>query len=222
MSREPRIHIADAGDVARYGAGQPTGEVRTEAAQSEGAPDATSVSPEAAEGDPTEALRREVEQYKDKLLRAKADHQNYVKRAATEREEAIRYGNVELVRALLEVLDDLERTEQAAGESAAGYPPFAKGGTGGVTALRDGLRLIREKFHKVLADRRVEPIEAAGKPFDPTVHEALTRVPSDDVPAGMVAREFQRGYTLDGRVVRPAKVAVSSGPMGDAAGPGGG
>jgi len=145
-------------------------------------------------------LRQEVEEWKDRFLRAKAEQQNAARRAAGELEESVRYANRNVFKALLDVVDDFERTMEGI-ESA-----------GSVDAVVDGVKLVREKLHKLLRDNQVEPIEAENVPFDPAKHEALMQQPSPEHEPGTVIRQVQMGYTFRQRVLRPAKVIVAVAP----------
>lgn len=154
-----------------------------------------------AEGaDEVAAVRREVEELRDKNLRLVAETQNLQKRALREKQEALRYAESEFARELLVVLDDLERTQESAKTATD------------VKSVADGVRIVYENFLKVLRQHEIEPIDALGKPFDPTYHEALMQQPSDKHPAGTVMQEMARGYTMHQRVIRPSRVVVSSGP----------
>ena len=147
-----------------------------------------------------EALQREARELRDKNLRLIADGRNFQQRAQREKQEAIKYAEADLARELLLVLDDLERTREAV---RAGNE---------VTAIADGLRLMHERFLKVLKAHHIEPIEALRKPFNPDLHEALLQQPSDEHPAGTVMQEVARGYKMHERVLRPSRVTVSTGP----------
>lgn len=150
-----------------------------------------------------EKARGDAADLKDKWLRAAADLENYRKRSAREREDAVKFGNEKLLRELLPVLDDLDRTVEAV---------QAAGSQGAIGTLIDGLRLVQKKFLAQLEKNGVEAFTAVGQPFDPSVHEAVQQVHSDEVPAGAVAQEVRRGFNLNGRLLRPALVAVSLGP----------
>lgn len=143
----------------------------------------------------TAALRAKVEKLEDALLRARADYQNFQRRAAVERSEAIRYANAGLMKSLLGVLDDLERAMSS-----------PSGETG---AVDEGVRLVYENLLKALRDHGLETISADNEPFDPSVHEALMQQPSADHPSGTILEEFAKGYRLRDRVLRPSKVVVS-------------
>lgn len=137
----------------------------------------------------------------DRVLRLQAEIENVRKRAQRDVEEGLRFANLPLIEDLLPVLDNLTRaTESASTEATA-------------AGLVDGVQMVVRQLEEVLARRgcgRIEP--APGEEFDPHVHEALLQQPSDDAPAGSVATLVQAGYQLHDRVVRPAKVIVSSGP----------
>lgn len=139
--------------------------------------------------------------WREKFLRAKADLQNYQRRAVQEQQTSVRYAVADFARSLLEVVDDLQRTLQAAEEKSS------------PEALVTGVRLVYEKLLKVLTENQVRPIEALGRTFDPKYHEALLQQPSHE-PDNTVIQEVQRGYTLHDRVLRPARVVISksSGP----------
>ncbi len=152
-----------------------------------------------AESELNQALR-ERDEFKDKWLRAQAEAQNQAKRLRADREEAVRYANAGFARSLLNVVDDLERSLQAAEQSAD------------VESLKAGVRIVLDHLLKVMADNGVQSIAAVGEPFDPTRHEALTQQPSTELPAGTVLQEVQKGYQLHDRVLRPSRVIVSTNP----------
>ncbi len=146
------------------------------------------------------AAEQENIDWQDKFLRAKADYQNLQKRAADEQRNAIRYANADFARALVQVLDDFERTLEAAEKA-----PEAD-------SVVSGVKLVYEKLLKLLGDHDVEPIESLGQPFDPHLHEALMQEPCATLPPDSVLREIERGYKLHDRVLRPARVVISKAP----------
>ncbi len=148
----------------------------------------------------SDAAEQENIDWQDKFLRAKADYQNLQKRAAEEQRNAIRYANGDFARSLVQVLDDFERTIEAAEEA-----PEAD-------SIMSGVKLVHEKLLKLLSDHHVEPIEALGQPFDPHLHEALMQEPCETLPPDSVIREIERGYKLYDRVLRPARVVISKAP----------
>jgi molecular chaperone GrpE len=146
-----------------------------------------------------ESLRGELDQARDKLLRAQADFDNYQKRVLRERAEERRYAFLPLLRDLLSVRDNLQRALDAAEES------------GSQTSLLEGVRMVAQQLRTVFEQYGCREITAQGAEFDPHLHDALTMQPSQE-PAGRVLSVFRPGYQLHDRVVRPAQVVVSSGP----------
>lgn len=139
----------------------------------------------------------------DRFLRAAADLENYKKRAARERQEAVQYANETLVSKLLPVLDNFDRALAAAdaGQSAD------------AAALRAGVEMIRQQLHQVLAESGLEVVDGLGQPFDPRVHEAIGQQETADVPEGQVIQQVRKGYKLRGRLLRPASVIVARAPV---------
>ena len=137
-----------------------------------------------------------------KLAYLAAEFDNYRKREQREREAHIAFGNERLVQAMLHVHDNLER---AIAQGAA---------SGSAEGLLEGVRMTYALFLAELRKFGVEQLGAAGMPFDPAFHEAVAQLPSDAVPEGRVIEEACKGYTLNGRLLRAAQVAVSSGGAG--------
>jgi len=146
-----------------------------------------------------ESLRRELEELRERNLRLLAESRNLQQRAQRDKAQALKYAEADFARSLLLVLDDLERTLESI-QAGADVP-----------AISEGVRIVYEHFLKILKDRHIEPIEAAGRVFDPELHEALYQQPSEEHAAGIVLREAARGYKMHDRVIRTAKVVVSSG-----------
>lgn len=150
--------------------------------------------------DPIAPLQARIESLEDQLLRAKAETQNIQRRAAQERNEAIRFANADLMRALIPVLEDFDRAMEAADSSNE--------------AILEGTRLVHANLIKALRDAGLEPIEAKGEDFDPSIHEALMHQPTSEAPPGRVIEQVTRGYRLRDRVLRPARVVVAKAPEG--------
>ena len=167
-------------------------------------PDSTQTA-EISDADRIAELRARVSSLEESLLRARAEAQNIQKRGISERNEAIRYANAELMKMLIPVLEDFERTQ------AAGDPAVPK-------SVIEGTRLVYANLLKALADFGLEPIDAQGQTFDPAIHEALSIVPTDQVPPGKVLEQVTRGYRLRDRVLRPARVIVSKAAEANPAG----
>ncbi len=144
-----------------------------------------------------EEKQKEAAANYDKYLRAVADLDNYKKRAARERADYIKYANENILKDLLSVLDNLERAR----EHAANSRDF--------DSFLEGLDLIQGQFKDLLARHGVETVETKDREFDPNVHEAVMRVPGTAENDNKIVEEFQRGYILNGRLLRPAKVSVA-------------
>ena len=171
------------------------------------------VVPEAAEGgDPTskaEAKLRErlaaVEKDKqdtyERLLRTAADFDNFRKRARKDQDDARLKAKEEVLKEILPGIDNLERAV-AAGDASS-------------EAVVNGVKLVLRQFQNALERVDVKSFEAAGTPFDPTRHEAISQVETADQPPGTVVAEMQRGYTIGPRLLRPALVTVAKAPAGE-------
>jgi molecular chaperone GrpE len=155
--------------------------------------------------DEIEELKRQLADKNDRLLRALAEADNVRRRAQREREESARYAGEALVRDLIPVLDNLDRALEAA--RAAGEAP----------GIVDGVELIRREFLKVLERHGVTRYSGLGQRFDPNQHEAIARIVSVDNEPDTVVGETVPGYSLRGRVIRAAQVAVAAAPDEDAA-----
>ncbi|MEJ2744520.1 MAG: nucleotide exchange factor GrpE [bacterium] len=136
-------------------------------------------------------------EYHDRWLRAAADLENYKKRAERERSDIQKYAHEEIMSDLLVVLDNFERALKAA-ETGAGSEQ-----------LTEGVKLIQKQLLTVLQKYGLRPIEAIGKPFNPEYHEAVAQAETDEHPEGTVLTEQLKGYTLNGRLLRPAVVVTS-------------
>lgn len=157
--------------------------------------------PETADGDTLLAKYRELEdklsEAQERVLRTAADAENFKKRLQREKEEQTRYANESLMRELLPVIDNLERALE---HSEAGAD---QGG------LLEGLNMTLKGLLDTLTRFGCTPVEAAGKPFDPNFHEAVSQEESADHEPNTVLRELQKGYMLKERLLRPAMVLVS-------------
>jgi molecular chaperone GrpE len=140
-----------------------------------------------------------AEEHWERLLRTTADFDNFKKRVAREKQEAIRYANEALLQKLVPLLDNFEMAlaaiQQQQNDSAQ--------------SLRAGIQMVHQQFKTVLADAGLEEIEALGKPFDPNLHEAVSQAETADVPEGQVLQQLRRGYRLRDRLLRPASVVVA-------------
>jgi molecular chaperone GrpE len=173
--------------------------------ESQDAPEPTAVEA----GQETEELLRKLEDaqkaaelFKDQLLRKAAEFENYKKRTEAEAGLLIKSANEGLILALLPILDDFRRSLKQGGAVLREDPFFL------------GVELIQNKFSKLLEQYGLSPFDSVGQPFDVEYHDALLQMPSDTVPAHVVLEEVERGYKLNGKVLRHAKVIVSSGKAG--------
>ena len=146
---------------------------------------------------------KEAKENYEKYLRSVAELENYKKFAARERSDLIRYNNENIIRDILPILDGLDRALDLAGTSKD------------VNAFMDGVRMIQEQLFNCLEKYGVRKIEAAGREFDPNIHEALLQVESDEHEDNHVVTEFEKGYLLNDRLLKPAKVSVSKRPSGE-------
>jgi len=151
-----------------------------------------------------DALRREAEENRDRLLRLAAEFENYKKRMAREREVLLKYAGENILRELLTTVDNLDRAIEQGTADCGGAQKKLDSMLEGVELTRKGLLATLEKFE-------VTPIESVGRIFDPNEQEAMTMEASDKVRSNHVLREFVKGYRFKDRLLRPAKVVVSSG-----------
>ena len=142
-------------------------------------------------------LAAEKADLKDRLLRTLADFDNFRRRAERDRSEYVQFAAMEMVRDLIPILDDFRRAMQV----EIADKEYAK-----------GIELIDQRLFEALKKAGLEPIEAAGKPFDPNLHQAVVRVQSEEFPDQTVLEEFQSGYNFKGKLLRPAMVKVAVKP----------
>jgi molecular chaperone GrpE len=139
-------------------------------------------------------LTEELDTERERGLRMSAEFDNYRRRTRQEQALAEQNGKRGVLLAFLDVMDDFDRALLHLGEAT--------------DAVANGLRLIRQRFSDVLHSNGVTPFDSEGKPFDPTVHEAMTVIDSDGEESGTVYTEHRRGYFINGELLRPARVAV--------------
>jgi molecular chaperone GrpE len=159
--------------------------------------DSLTDTPESAVGiDPAADLRRERDDFQDRLLRKTAEFENYRKRVERERREQADQKVVDLLLELLLVVDDFDRARTVEAEDATG--PYRK-----------GMELIHQKLQDLLQKYRVRPIDAVGADFDPNIHQAVLHEESEAHREGEVIEELRRGYTIGDRLLRPSMVKVA-------------
>jgi len=175
------------GDVAAEAPAEPS------SAEKEGADGDQAAKPE----DPIEEARAEIARLRDQLLRTAADFDNFRKRTRRELDDAHKRGKEELLRELLPVFDNLERAVVHAGQASD------------AKAVADGVGMVLKQFSDTLAKVGIKRIPAVGGPFDPSLHEAIQQVETDDHPPGTIVAEVQPGYALGDRLVRASMVVVA-------------
>ncbi len=156
------------------------------------------------------AAQADAAAQKDQMLRVAAEFENYKKRMMREKTMAVKYAGEPILREILATVDNLERA-LAQGE-AEGVDAEK-----GLAALLEGVQLTLKSLVTTLSKFEVVPLDSVGEPFDPTNHEALTMEASDSIPANHVLTEFEKGYQYKDRLLRAAKVIVSSGETNETA-----
>ncbi|AKO53726.1 molecular chaperone GrpE [Marinobacter psychrophilus] len=163
---------------------------------------------EAAEGEPEsspsadlEALQAQVQEFQEQVLRSHAEMQNVRRRAENDVEKAHKFAVEKFVKELLPVVDSLEKAvESTEGHESSGDL---------VASIRQGVELTLDMFLSGLKKFNVERLNPVGEPFDPQYHEAMSMVPAPNAEPNSVVAVMQKGYLLNGRVVRPAMVMVA-------------
>ena len=145
----------------------------------------------------TEA-QKALAELNERIVRLTADFDNFRKRAQREKDEARQFANQGLLEKLLPVLDNFEMALTAVKDADP--------------SVRDGVQMILDQLLGVLKESGVEPVDAMGQPFDPNLHEALSQEETTEVEEGTVVQQVQRGYKLNDRLVRPARVVVAKAP----------
>lgn len=152
------------------------------------------------EKDPLTAAQEEVAKIRDQLLRTAADFDNYRKRSRREAQDLERRAREDMLRDLLPVFDDLERAAQHAGSAKD------------VQSLAEGIDIVMRQFTDTLSKLGIERLDSVGKAFDPSLHEAIQQLETDQHPPGSVAAEVRAGYRFGERLIRPAMVVVAKPP----------
>jgi molecular chaperone GrpE len=138
----------------------------------------------------------------DRLLRITADLENYKKRAAREKQDAIKFANESLIQKLVPIIDNFDMA-LAATQSAA--PDSSQ-------SLQAGIAMIHQQLKNALGESGLEEVDATGKQFDPNLHEAISQKETADTPEGQVVQQLRKGYKLRERLLRPASVVVAKKP----------
>ncbi|MBI5773401.1 MAG: nucleotide exchange factor GrpE [Verrucomicrobia bacterium] len=148
-----------------------------------------------------QAAAAKAAEHWERLVRVSADFENFKKRAAREKQEAIQYANQALLTKLVPVLDNFEMAASAATAPGAN-----------AESLKTGVTMILNQFKAALAEAGLEEVDAAGQPFDPALHEAVSQQETAEIPDGHVAQQLRKGYKLRDRLLRPATVVVAKKP----------
>lgn len=149
------------------------------------------------------AKAAKADEHWDRLLRQTADFDNFKKRAARERQDAVRFANEGLLEKLIPVIDNFDMALSAT----------ATADQNAVSSLKAGIAMIHTQLKSVMVENGLEEIDAAGKPFDPNLHEAVSQQESKEVPEGHVLQQLRKGYKLRERLLRPATVVVAKKPV---------
>jgi len=144
-----------------------------------------------------------ADEHWERLLRATADFDNYKKRAAREKQDAIKYANETLLEKLVPVLDNFDMALAAAETTKSS----------GIESLQAGIKMIHQQLKTALLGAGLEEIDATGKVFDPNLHEAVSQQESAEVPEGQVLQQLRKGYKFRDRLLRPATVTVAKRPV---------
>ena len=139
----------------------------------------------------------------ERLLRTTADFENFKKRVTREKQEAIRYANESLLQKLVPIMDNFDMALSAA----------QTGQTEAAQSLQAGINMIYQQMKSALVEAGLEEVDAAGKTFDPNLHEAVSQAETTEVPEGQVVQQLRKGYKLRDRLLRPATVVVAKAPV---------
>jgi len=164
--------------------------------------------------DPATVTAEQLEELKDRaakadenwqrLLRTTADFDNFKKRAAREKQDAIKFANEPLLQKLILVLDNFDMALAAGQNSQAAS----------VESMQTGINMIHQQLKNALLEAGLEEVDATGKPFDPNLHEAVSQKETAEAPEGQVVQQLRKGYKLRERLLRPAGVVVAKSPAG--------
>jgi molecular chaperone GrpE len=176
----------------------------TEATGEQAAADRAGSTDPAESAESAESTESEVDKWRNLAQRTQAELENYRKRMAREKMDAIQYSNLSLLEELLPIIDSFEMGLVAAKDSSA------------ESVIYQGMSMVLKQMQNFLNDNGVEAIEAVNQPFDPNLHEAMEQRASDEVPEGNVILEIRRGYKCKDRLLRASNVVVSKGPETEA------
>lgn len=188
MSKKKKIHIK-------------TEEEETKTPEEESAKSETEPEAEVVEEGPSELekAQQEAKDLRDEMLRMHAETDNLRKRLQKEKQESVQFANERLIKHLIPIFENLDRALKAPDTN--------------VESLKEGVRMTVDQALALFKKENVEPIQAVGEPFDPSIHEVLSQIESDDHDENTVIEEFSKGYLMNGRVLLPSKVVTSKKPV---------
>ncbi len=146
-----------------------------------------------------EQAQQEAKDLRDQMLRMQAETDNLRKRLQKEKHDSVQFANERLIKQLIPIFENLDRALKAPDTN--------------VESLKEGVKLTSDQAHALFKKENVEPIKAVGEPFDPSVHEVLSQMESDDHDENTVIEEYSKGYTMNGRVLLPSRVVTSKKPV---------
>jgi molecular chaperone GrpE len=186
MSKKKKIHIE-------------TEEEETETPESEEETPVAEIVEEEEGPSELEQAQREAKEAHDEMLRMRAETDNLRKRLQKEKQDSVQYANERLIKALIPIFENLDRALKAPDTN--------------VESLKEGVQLTSDQAHALFKKENVEPINAIGEPFDPSIHEVLSQIESPDHEENTVIEEFSKGYLMNGRVLIPSRVVIAKKPV---------
>lgn len=202
QTEETAANLEEASAADNGDASQPGDEVKesvSDGAAAENEKTQNDTDPPPSEAPNVESLTAALEAEKDRVLRLSAEFDNYKKRSAKEMADFRKFANESLIKQLLTVVDNLERAIVSGRDTEKE----------GQSSIVEGVEMTHKDILRMLESFSVKPIDAEGKPFDPAFHQAVTHQESDEHPDNTVMTEFQKGYLLHDRLIRPSMVVVS-------------
>lgn len=145
-----------------------------------------------------EQAQQEAKEARDEMLRMRAETDNLRKRLQKEKQDCVQFANERLIKQLIPIFENLDRALKAPDTN--------------VESLKEGVQLTSDQVHALFKKENVEPIKAVGEPFDPSVHEVLSQMESNDHDENTVIEEFSKGYRMNGRVLLPSRVVTAKKP----------
>jgi len=146
-----------------------------------------------------EQAQQEAKDLRDEMLRMRADTENLRKRLQKEKQESVQFANERLIKQLIPIFENLDRALKAPDTN--------------VESLKEGVKLTSDQVLTLFKKENVEPIQAVGEPFDPSIHEVLSQMESNDHDENTVIEEYSKGYRMNGRVLLPARVVTTKKPQ---------